>query len=146
MLAPNTKSTSNRSTKLIPAPIRRTRLLLASDSMERMQSLRAAFDQPEFDITCVDSFGDLLRVCWEPYDVVVLDVRPDQLTAMLAAIRMSEGNASAAILVEASRLTYDPDLVGVLPRYRAMPCSQAEMLNLLRAPGEKGAASQRGML
>ncbi|MGH9838247.1 MAG: hypothetical protein ACREEM_05635 [Blastocatellia bacterium] len=151
MLAPKAQPTGNRAAKLIPRPIRQTRLLLVSDSAERLKDLLSTIDHPEFDLTCVSSFEEFLLACrdeHDEYDVAVLDVLPTELIPMLKAIRTSEKNAGAAVLVEASRVNDDMNLAGVLPLYRAMPCSQAEMIALLRKPGENSSASRRsrGML
>ncbi len=151
MLAPKSQPAANRTAKLIPRPIRQTRLLLVSDSAERLRDLQNTINRPEFDITCASTFEEFLLACrdeYDEYDVAVLDVLPTELVPMLKAIRMSEKNAGAAVLVEASRVNDDLNLAGVLPLYRAMPCSQAEMIALLRRPGENNTASRnpRGML
>jgi hypothetical protein len=36
------------------------------------------------------------------------------------------------VLVEATRLTSDQSIAGLLPEYRAMPCSHMEMLALVQ--------------
>lgn len=148
MLAPNTKPTADRSARLIPRVVRQTRLLLVSDRADCLNDLRNTVDDQEFDITCVSSFEEFLRASRNEYDVAVLDVLSTQLVPILKAIRTSEKNAGAAVLVEASRVNNDLNLAGVLPLYRAMPCSQAEMVALLRKPGENPAAGRipRGML
>jgi len=150
MLAPKTIPTTDRSARLIPRVVRQTRLLLVSDRADCLNDLRNTVDDQEFDITCVSSFEEFLRTCRDEdeYDVAVLDVLSTQLVPILKAIRTSEKNAGAAVLVEASRVNNDLNLAGVLPLYRAMPCSQAEMAALLRKPGENPAAGRipRGML
>jgi hypothetical protein len=51
---------------------------------------------------------------------------------MLKQIRASASHRTAPVLVEATRLTNDLSLVGLLPEYRAMPCSRMEMLTLVQ--------------
>jgi hypothetical protein len=142
MLAPNTQST----TQLIPHAIHTTRLLFVSDCMEHLCDLRNT--NREFDITAISPSEDVTGICQEAYDVVILDVPATALALALKAIRASERNARSLVLVEASRVSGESNLAGVLPRYRAMPCSLTEMIALLRQSAEPRGASRhaRGML
>jgi hypothetical protein len=55
---------------------------------------------------------------------------------MLRQIRTSASHKAIPVLVEVSRLTNDLTLAGLLPEYRAMPCSHTEMLTLLQRGNE----------
>jgi hypothetical protein len=55
---------------------------------------------------------------------------------MLKQIRSSASHKGVPVLVEATRLKNDLSLVGVLPKYRAMPCSYREMLMLVQRGNE----------
>ncbi len=129
-------------------PVSKTRLLLVSDSPDRLRALKAGLNHTEFDITGVSSFEELIVACHEPHDVVALDVNPAQIAPMLTLIRASALHATVPVLVEASRLKNDLNLAGLLPRYRAMPCSYTDILTLVRrrsAPSNES-LMQRGML
>lgn len=108
------------------------RLLLVSDSYDRLKSLEAGFNHNEFDITTVCSLEELVTACDNRHDMVALDVSPEQIAPMLKQIRTSVLHRKAPVLVEATRLTNDLSLTGLLPEYRAMPCSRMEMLALVQ--------------
>jgi hypothetical protein len=117
---------------------RRPRLLIVSDSPDGLARLRAALNLGEIEITSAASIEELSRACRDGQDLAVVDVSPAQLTGVLKALRADAGCAEAPVLVEASRLPPEPGLAGVLPKYRAMPCSQADLVALARrriAPG-----------
>jgi DNA-binding NtrC family response regulator len=115
-----------------PLPIPKTRLLLVSDSPDRLRAMQAGLNRNEFDITGVCSVEELTAACREYHDVVALDVSPAQVAPMLKMIRTSASHTTVPVLVEATRIGDNLNLAGVLPRYRAMPCSYAEMLTLAR--------------
>jgi len=48
------------------------------------------------------------------------------------ALRESPAHSEITVLVEASRIATEPSLAGVLPHYRAMPCSHSELVTLAR--------------
>jgi hypothetical protein len=141
-------SAVNRSSQPVLLPIAKTRLLLVSDSPDRLRGLQIGLNHSEFEITGVCSFEELTVACHEHHDLVALDVSPVQIAPMLRMIRSSASHTTVPVLVEATRLKGDYNLTGLLPRYRAMPCSYAEMLTLVRrrsAPGIDDLTS-RGML
>ncbi|MFN0085752.1 MAG: hypothetical protein ACKVX9_10220 [Blastocatellia bacterium] len=144
MFAPS----AGHATNLIPLPLRRTRLLLVTDSPERRRQLLGRIGFLQFDITCADSLSQLQHRLWRPYDAVLVDVSSGQLPSILNAIRNSEENSSKPLLVEFSARDEDPSMAGVLPKYRAMPCSHDDMLRLLARPIEAPLASHlhRGVL
>ncbi|HKQ89750.1 MAG TPA: hypothetical protein VJZ77_03630 [Blastocatellia bacterium] len=84
----------------------------------------------------VCSLEELVRACDGCHDLVALDVSPDQIGPMLKQIRTSASHEMVPVLVEATRLTSDLSLAGLLPEYRAMPCSRMEMLALVQRDAE----------
>jgi hypothetical protein len=114
------------------APGRRPQLLIFSDCPDRLTKLRMALAAGDIEITSATSPEDLSQVCRGGHDLAVIDVSPVNLVTVLDALRDSEGYAEIPLLVEASRLASDPGLAGVLPKYRAMPCSYEELVTLAR--------------
>jgi DNA-binding response OmpR family regulator len=108
------------------------RLLLVSDSAERLQSLKSCVATADFEINIACSLKELRLACGQAYDLIALDADPANIIEMLVLIRGSEGNAEIPVLVEYTRISEDKRLAGVLPNYRAMPCNSAEIQLLLR--------------
>jgi hypothetical protein len=108
------------------------RLLLVSDSTERLQALKSCVAAADFEIDLACSMKELRRACRQSHDLVALDAAPANIIEMLDLIRGSAGNAEIPVLVECTRISNDQRLAGVLPNFRAMPCTSAEMQVLLR--------------
>jgi DNA-binding response OmpR family regulator len=125
-------SAVNSALQSVSFPNSKPRLLLISDSYDRLKSLEAGLNQNDFDITLVCSLEELVKACGDCHDVVALDVCPEQIAPMLKQIRASASHKTVPVLVEATRLTSDLSLAGLLPEYRAMPCSRMEMLALVQ--------------
>jgi DNA-binding NtrC family response regulator len=125
-------SAVNSAFQPVSFPNSKPRLLLVSDSYDRLKSLEAGFNHNEFEITAVCSLEELVTACDNRHDMVALDVSPEQIAPMLKQIRTSASHRTAPVLVEATRLTNDLSLAGLLPEYRAMPCSRMEMLTLVQ--------------
>jgi DNA-binding NtrC family response regulator len=132
-------SAVNSALQSVPFPNSKPRLLLVSDSYDRLKLLEAGLNNNEFDITTVCSLEELVTACKDCHDLVALDVSPDQIGPMLKQIRASASHTTVPVLVEATRLTSDLSLAGLLPEYRAMPCSRMEMLALVQRGVEPGA-------
>jgi DNA-binding NtrC family response regulator len=115
----------------------KTRLLLVSDEPDHLSQLRAQLNTGEVEITNAHSVEDVRRACRLPHDVAVVDVGPSQLVKVLKTLRASKGNNDISVLVDASRLSLEPDLAGVLPTYRAMPCSHSQLVALARRCASK---------
>ena len=114
-----------------PAPSGKQRVLLVSDSPERLRLLSASLSSNEIEIVGVCSVSALRDECRSGHTLAVVDVAPAVLPQVLKLIRTSVGHGEIPILVEASGLNRAED-AGVLPHYRAMPCSPAELLVLAR--------------
>src|SRR5215510_2080533 len=125
-------SAVNRALQSVSFRTSKPRLLLVSDSYDRLKSLEAGINQNDFDITMVCSLEELVTACGDCHDVVALDVSPEQIAPMLKQIRTSASHKTVPVLVEATRLTNDLSLAGLLPEYRAMPCSRMEMIALVQ--------------
>jgi DNA-binding response OmpR family regulator len=119
-----------------------------SDSAERLRTLQSSLNNEGFEVKLAGSLDELKRSCYEDHDVVVIDANPLQVELMLRLIRLSAGHAEIPVLVESTRIYNDHRLAGVLPFYRAMPCTSAEMTKLLRRYTETTDQTQarRGML
>jgi DNA-binding response OmpR family regulator len=142
-------SAVNSALQSVPFPNSKPRLLLVSDDYDRLKSLEAGFNHNEFEITTVCSLEELVTACNNCHDMVALDVSPEQIAPMLKQIRTSASHMTAPVLVEATRLSNDLSIAGLLPEYRAMPCSRMEMLALVQrgvAPPEAGDPARRHIL
>jgi DNA-binding response OmpR family regulator len=107
-------------------------LLLVSDNTDRLKLLAAGLNHNDFDITLAGSLEELIAACHSNHDVVALDVSPSQIAPMLKQIRTSACHSTVPVLVEAERLNNELTLAGLLPAYRAMPCSRLEMVMLMQ--------------
>ena len=82
-------SAVNSALQSVSFPNSKPRLLLVSDSYDRLKSLEAGFNHNEFDISTVCSLEELVTACDDCHDMVALDVSPDQIAPMLKQIRAS---------------------------------------------------------
>ncbi|MGE0129822.1 MAG: hypothetical protein AB7U82_17210 [Blastocatellales bacterium] len=133
-------ATSNSFYRVQPAS--KPRLLIVCDSADRLIELRSPLNTGEVEITSVSSLQELDRACRGEHDLAIVDVQPARIRGVLQALRANVRHAGISLLVEASRVIDEPDLAGVLPKYRAMPCSPSELLALARwrinPAGERG--------
>jgi DNA-binding response OmpR family regulator len=114
-----------------PPPPGKLRVLLVADSEKELKAARAVFNPQEAEIAEARTADELSRACLEPHELAVVDVGPAALEAQLQTLRASELHANIPVLVSAARLMGEMKLAGVLPKYRAMPCSPAEMASLV---------------
>lgn len=130
-----------------PVAVSRPRLLIVSDSAERIPPWKAAFDPGEAEISSAvfpEEWGCVSR---EQHDVAVVDVGPALLEPLLKNLRASQEHAEIPLLVEQNRIATDIP-AGVLPKYRAMPCSHDELIRLARRriTSITGHAQAKGLL
>src|SRR5262249_42166569 len=104
------------------------RLLLISDSAERLLRLRLLLSANNFEVTGVNPGDDLRKACRVQHCMAMVDVGPERIVEVLGVIRGSKAHAAIPLLVEVGRISADFGLAGVLPSYRAMPCCQNEMV------------------
>ena len=124
------------------------RLLIISDCPERMKRLKAALNLGEIEITGVHALDRLNNFTRRDYDLVAVDVGLEHLVRALMALRSKAEYAGIPVLVECSRISNEIGFAGVLPKYRAMPCCQSDMVTLVkrRIAFESGAQKKRGIL
>jgi CheY-like chemotaxis protein len=115
----------------MPVAVSRPRLLIISDSAERIQPWQAAFDPREAEISSAVFPEEWGYVSRDKHDLAVVDVGPALLEPLLKNLRASKEHAEIPLLVEQSRIAAASP-AGVLPKYRAMPCSHDELIRLAR--------------
>ena len=128
----NYLTTVRESSPPFPLGLRKPRLLIVSDSEDRLRGLRASLDTDENEIISARSVEEVRRACRGGLDLAVVDVGPAALIEVLRTLRAQAGCSGISILVEANRLPAEPRLTGVLPKYRAMPCSHSDLILLAR--------------
>ncbi|HYE74486.1 MAG TPA: hypothetical protein VEF04_14200 [Blastocatellia bacterium] len=112
--------------------LRHPRLLIITDSRERLNDLRTILNIKGIEVTGTTDWDEFNRAKNVSHDVVVIDVGPEKLPQVLQELRERSANSNASILVEVGSITGASHLAGVLPRYRAMPCGIAELRSLTR--------------
>ena len=111
--------------------VSRPRILIISDSAERIPHLQAGFDPQEVEVASAVFPEEWEYVSGDRHDLAVVDVSPALLEPLLGNLRASKEHSEIPVLVEQSRIAAAP-LTGVLPKYRAMPCSHDELIKLAR--------------
>jgi DNA-binding response OmpR family regulator len=114
-----------------PEAVSRPRILIISDSSERIPHLQAGFDSQEVEVASAVFPEEWEYVSGAGADLAVIDVGPALLEPLLGNLRASKEHSEIPVLVEQSRVAAAP-LTGVLPKYRAMPCSYDELIKLAR--------------
>jgi DNA-binding NtrC family response regulator len=108
-------------------------LLIISDSGDHLSRLRSSLSGSNVEITGALSQEEIDQAYRRRHDLAVVDVGPGDLSEILKSLRSSRVHAETTVLVEASRLSGgEHQLAGVLPQYRAMPCSPSELVTLVR--------------
>jgi len=107
-------------------------VLLFSDSRERLEKLSRAIGNQMLRITLVTSLEELRSACRSKQDMAIIDAGPETIEEALQTIRDSKANSRTSLLVAADRIASEPGLAGVLPVWRAMPCSREQMAQLVR--------------
>lgn len=108
------------------------RLLIITDSPPRADRLLMALRLNDLNVTTASTPDEWTRASESAHDLIVVDVEAAQWQSILAALRANPLHAEVPILVEISRLVHAPNLSGVLPYYRAMPCTPTELVALAR--------------
>jgi len=130
-----------------PVAVSKPRILIISDSAERIPHLQTGFDSQDVEIASVVFPEEWSYVSGDRHDLAVVDVGPALLEPLLGNLRASKEHAEIPVLVEHSRIAAAP-LAGVLPRYRAMPCSHDELIRLAsrRLTSISGYGRAKGLL
>src|SRR6266511_3459507 len=87
-------SAVNSALQPVQFPNSKTRLLLVSDSHDRLKSLEAGLNNNGFDITTACSLEELATACNNCHDLIALDVSPEQIAPMLKQIRTNASSGS----------------------------------------------------
>jgi len=119
-------------TPVKPAGQHQPQVLLISDGVEQLPTLQSAFAPLAVNITTLCLTPEALEASplTAPFDLIVVDVGPELLEPLLRQIRSLPELADIPVLVAANRVTEAEKLAGVMPKYRAMPCTPQEMLRL----------------
>ena len=115
-----------------PAPSGKPQLLIVTDCPDRLRGLRDSISTDGIEITEAPSSEELSRACQSEHDLAVIDVGAARLPEVLRILRSSVRHSGISLLIEASRILNEQGLAGVLPRYRAMPCSGSDLVKLAR--------------
>lgn len=116
--------------RLVPPPP--PRVLLVCDSAARTAKLTSALTLGTVEIVSVSYNEELRGVTGQTYTLAVIDVAPAKLLEVLKTMWASPGISGLPVFVEASEISAEASLAGVLPQYRAMPCSYTELVTLVR--------------
>jgi hypothetical protein len=113
-----------------------------------MKRLKAALNVVGIEITGVNCLDRLNNLSHRDYDLVAVDVGLEHLVRALITLRSKPECVGIPVLVESSRISSEIGLDGVLPKYRAMPCRQSDIVTLVkrRLAFESGAQKKRGIL
>lgn len=133
-----TASITSQNSPLRSIPVPKSKLLLVADSPERLREMKTGISGSRFEITGACSVDELRSACRSHHDFAVFDVEAIQLKPMLSTLRSSAGHKTIMALVDASRLSDDQWLAGLLPTFRAMPCNQFQMSELMKTFSEEG--------
>jgi DNA-binding response OmpR family regulator len=114
---------------LAPPVVSRPRVFIISDTPERIPNWQATFDPREAEIICVLFPEEWEYVSHDKHDLAVVDVGPALLETVLENLRANKALAEIPVLVEIGRAEAVVGM-GILPKYRAMPCSNEELIRL----------------
>ena len=128
---------TSQNSPLRSIPVPKSKLLLVADSPERLKKMKTGISGNRFEITGACSVDELRSACQSYHDLAVFDVDATQLKPMLSTLRSSAGHKTIMALVEASRLNDEQWLAGLLPTFRAMPCNQVQMIELMKSFSEE---------
>jgi len=110
----------------------RPRLLLVSDALDGMSQFRGSIKKEASEITVVYSLDELPAVLAAPHDLAILDLSTENIREVLDQIRSSPFHVDIPILVDKTRLNFTGEMAGIMPKYRAMPCTPMELIALTR--------------
>lgn len=107
------------------------RILVVADTDEKLKAAKTIFNPAEAEIVWAKTPTDLQQACLEPHEMAVIDLDSSALETALQTLRANELHANIPLLVSAARVIGETKLAGLLPKYRAMPCSLSEMAALV---------------
>jgi hypothetical protein len=123
-------------------------VLAISEEQHSLDQIWQGQETAEAEVVPPSQVGSLLDQCKNEFKIIILDVVSSKIRETLQALRENPKCSQSLILVNAFRLPTGPELSGVLPMYRAMPCSLLEMQRLLERslPGIATAPPPRPVL
>jgi hypothetical protein len=107
------------------------RLLIVSDSDDRLQGMRSALYDETFHVTEAHTVAEVRAACREKLELAVVDAGTADVIAVLRTLRGDADCKEIPILIDINDLTAAFRKPGVLPRYRAMPCAQTDLVKLI---------------
>ena len=114
------------------------KVLLVSDCLENLARVKSLLRLSQHEVTYAQTAEELNHACRDFYDFVVIDVGQEHIVDALREIRAIEQLQNTSVLVRAERLMEE---YVMLSKYRAMPCSDFELMRLVTArTQEKNAA------
>jgi len=106
------------------------RLLLISESPHASSEFRRSIKDGSADMTTVFDLGNLPDALASPHDIAIVQVSTSSIQLVLEQIRRSIIHVDIPILVDRTQLNFTGELAGIMPRFRAMPCTPAELISL----------------
>jgi DNA-binding response OmpR family regulator len=113
-------------------PAKRPKVLIVTDSSERSKTLRSMINSTTFEIETASSQEEFDAVCGHAHDLAIVDLSAAQLRIALPKLRGDVDHTDIPVLVSLNRIAGDPNITGLLPQYRAMPCSPSELAVLMQ--------------
>ena len=102
-------------------------VLVISDESARINTLQSVLRLDEVEVDSATTLDEVKTQCEVPHDLALVDVPANQLAQVLDQLRRSPSTREIPVLVNVERTAYEIGLAGVLPRFRAMPCTTLEM-------------------
>ncbi len=106
-------------------------VLAISEEQHSLDQIWQGHETAEAEIVPPGQIESLLDQCKIDFKIIILDIVASKIRETLQALRENPRCSQSLILVNAFRLPTGPELSGVLPMYRAMPCNLQEMQRLL---------------
>lgn len=102
-------------------------ILVIADETARIDTLQSVMRLDDLEVDSATTLDEVKSQCELPHDLAVVDVPAAQLAQVLDQLRRSPSTREIPVLVNVERTAYDTSLAGVLPRFRAMPCTTHQM-------------------
>ncbi|MBK9314354.1 MAG: response regulator [Acidobacteria bacterium] len=103
------------------------RLLIVSDAADGLRDFRGFINKENVQITNIFNLDDLPRTLTTRHEIAVVNVASINIKNVLESLRKSPLHQDIPVLVDKTRLDFTGVLAGIMPRFRAMPCSPDEL-------------------
>jgi CheY-like chemotaxis protein len=114
------------------------KVLLVSDWSENLARVKFLLRLSPH-VVIAQTTEELNSICQDFYDFVVVDVGQEHIVDALREIRAIEQLQNTSVLVRAERLM---EAYAMLSKYRAMPCSDFELMRLVTARTQEKSAAR----